>query len=113
MLHGKPDGKRLEKGDWVLFDFGALYNGFHADISRTFILGQASDEQRELYALLQKAQHEAVQASRHGVIGHFPIPKYARPSVKNICHIITPDWVMALDCRFTSYRSWVKPAKHA
>jgi Xaa-Pro aminopeptidase len=72
LLHGRPDNKKIEVGDFLLFDFGALYGGYHADISRTFVVGKASAEQREIYQVIRKAQHEAVQSLRHGVEGVLP-----------------------------------------
>ncbi|MBN2214864.1 MAG: aminopeptidase P family protein [Bacteroidales bacterium] len=71
LLHGKPGNKKLEKGDFVLFDFGALYRGYHADISRTFILGRADNLQNELYGIIQKAQMSAILSIRPGISGRY------------------------------------------
>lgn len=67
LLHGKPGNTRLKKGDFILFDFGALYHGYHADISRTFVFGAACDQQKELYSIIQKAQEEAVAVLKPGI----------------------------------------------
>lgn len=67
LLHGKPGNKKLEKGDFVLFDFGALYVGYHADISRTFMLGSPSAQQKEMYHVIFDAQHAAVSALKPGI----------------------------------------------
>lgn len=67
LLHGKPGEKKLELGDLVLFDFGALYKGYHADISRTFVLGKANDQQKEVYDIIQKAQRKAVNELKANV----------------------------------------------
>lgn len=72
LLHGKPSDKKLEKGDLVLFDFGALYKGYHADISRTFIVGRASDQQKEMYHIIKKAQEDAVNALKPGISSQIP-----------------------------------------
>lgn len=72
LLHGKPGNKKLQEGDWLLFDFGALYNGYHADISRTFIVGKASQEQKEFYKMIQKAQQKAVESVHAGLEGSVP-----------------------------------------
>lgn len=69
LLHGKPGNKKLENGDFVLFDFGALYKGYHADVSRTFILGKADEKQKELYAIMQKAQLSAILSIKPGITG--------------------------------------------
>ncbi len=69
LLHGKPGNKKLENGDFVLFDYGALYKGYHADVSRTFILGKADEKQQELYAIIQKAQLSAILSIKPGISG--------------------------------------------
>ncbi len=75
LLHGKPGEKKLETGDYVLFDFGALYNGYHADISRTFVLGNPDEEQKELYQVIQQAQMNAVKSIKSGISGIVPDDK--------------------------------------
>ena len=72
LLHGKADSKNIEKGDLVLFDFGALYKGYHADISRTFAVGTISSQQQEMYEVIQKAQAEACNSIKAGVHGTIP-----------------------------------------
>jgi Xaa-Pro aminopeptidase len=72
LLHGKPSEKKLEKGDFVLFDFGALYKGYHADISRTFVLGWANEQQKEIYKIIQKAEMEAIKSIRPGISAQVP-----------------------------------------
>jgi Xaa-Pro aminopeptidase len=64
--HGRASRKRLEAGDFVTLDFGALVNGYCSDITRTFILGRASARQRRLYRLVQTAQAQAVSQVRPG-----------------------------------------------
>jgi Xaa-Pro aminopeptidase len=81
LLHGKPGNKNLEEGNYVLFDFGALYKGYHADISRTVIIGKADDQQIEVYEMILKAQTEVINSIKPGmkssglteiVKGHIP-----------------------------------------
>ena len=69
LLHGKPGNHKLAEGDIVLFDFGALYKGYHADVSRTFILGKADNKQKELYEIIQKAQMSAISSIKPGISG--------------------------------------------
>jgi len=69
MLHGKAGQKRIQKGDFILFDFGALYQGYHADISRTFVLGKANDQQKEMYQIIRQAQQASCNAVKAGVHG--------------------------------------------
>lgn len=72
LLHGKPENHAVCKGDFVLFDFGALYKGYHADISRAFFVGAADPDQMELYSIIQQAQMAGVRAVMPGVSGRRP-----------------------------------------
>ncbi|OYT58502.1 proline dipeptidase [Euryarchaeota archaeon ex4484_162] len=47
---------RLKKGDFALFDFGAMVNRYLSDITRTFVYGKASKLQREIYEVVKNAQ---------------------------------------------------------
>jgi len=71
LLHGNPGDTQLQKGDLVQFDFGALYKGYHADMSRTFIIGIANEEQKEFYQIMQTAEMEAVKSLKHGIEGNY------------------------------------------
>ena len=72
LLHGSPGDTKLQQGDFIQFDFGALYKGYHADMSRTFVVGKASDEQRAFYDIMQTAEMEAVKSLKNGVAGNHP-----------------------------------------
>ncbi|MEV0072263.1 MULTISPECIES: Xaa-Pro peptidase family protein [unclassified Amycolatopsis] len=54
--HHQPTGAQLREGDFVKLDFGATVDGYHSDMTRTFVLGKAADWQRELYDLVHRAQ---------------------------------------------------------
>jgi Xaa-Pro dipeptidase len=54
--HHRPTGAVLRTGDLVKVDFGALYDGYHSDMTRTMVLGEPADWQRELYDLVASAQ---------------------------------------------------------
>lgn len=54
--HHRPTERVLEAGEFVKLDFGALYRGYHSDMTRTVVLGRAADWQREVYALVAEAQ---------------------------------------------------------
>lgn len=47
--HGTATDKVVEEGDLITFDFGAIYKGYHSDITRTVAVGHISDRQRFLY----------------------------------------------------------------
>lgn len=67
MPHGVPSDKKIESGDFVLFDFGATYKGYHSDMTRTVAVKSASDEMKEAYELVRKAQKAGITALDDGV----------------------------------------------
>ena len=67
--HARPTSRRLEKGDFLLLDFGARVGGYCSDITRTFVIGRASEEQREIYEIVRLANERAVRAVRPGMTG--------------------------------------------
>ncbi len=68
--HGRASDKVLVDGEFVLFDFGALVDGYHSDMTRTVCLGKADDKMREVYALVLEAEQAGIDlALRRGVTG--------------------------------------------
>ncbi len=65
--HGVATGKELAGGEFVLLDFGAVSAGYHADLSRTVVLGRPDSRQREIYRLVAEAQERAIKAIKPGV----------------------------------------------
>lgn len=59
--HGVATSKTIEKGDFVTLDFGALYNGYISDITRTIAVGQPSDKLVEMYNVVLESQMLAVE----------------------------------------------------
>ncbi|HET9453729.1 MAG TPA: aminopeptidase P family protein [Gemmatimonadaceae bacterium] len=67
--HARPGPRRVERGDFLLLDFGARVGGYCSDITRTFVVGRASDEQREFYEVVRSANERAVKSVRPGMTG--------------------------------------------
>ncbi len=67
--HGAPTDKPVEVGDFVTFDYGALYNGYHSDTTRTVVMGMANSWHREVYTVVQEAQYRGIKAARPGMTG--------------------------------------------
>jgi Xaa-Pro dipeptidase len=65
--HGLPGESILAEGDVVLIDTGCTLEGYHSDITRTYVFGAANDEQRRIWSLEQEAQQAAFDAVRPGV----------------------------------------------
>ncbi|MEU4403300.1 aminopeptidase P family protein [Streptosporangium sp. NPDC023963] len=68
--HHSPADRPLERGDLVTMDFGALYRGYHADMTRTVAIGEPAGWQRELYDLVQASQRAGRLAARAGAALH-------------------------------------------
>ena len=66
MPHGVPSENKINTGDFVLFDFGATYKGYHSDMTRTIAVGSASDEMKKIYSLVLKAQLAGIKAFNEG-----------------------------------------------
>ncbi len=67
--HYSPGANRLRKGQLALFDFGATYERYVSDLTRTFVCGRPSAAQRELYEVVLRAQLASIDAIRAGVHG--------------------------------------------
>jgi Xaa-Pro aminopeptidase len=67
--HGVASDKKLKKGEFITFDFGALYNNYCSDITRTVVLGKANARQKKIYKIVQRAQMAAIRKIRAGRTG--------------------------------------------
>jgi Xaa-Pro dipeptidase len=65
--HGIPGEQRLKEGDVVLIDTGCAVDGYNSDITRTYVFGAPSDEQRAMWDLEHEAQAAAFKAADPGV----------------------------------------------
>ena len=59
--HGVPSDKKLNEGDFITFDIGAVYDGYHSDMTRTVALSYATDEMREIYDVVLQAHLKAAE----------------------------------------------------
>lgn len=69
MPHAIPGEKKLEVGDFITMDFGCKFRGYCSDMTRTVVLGTASEKQREVYQAVLEAQLAALDAIRPGMAG--------------------------------------------
>ncbi|OED35101.1 hypothetical protein AB834_05180 [PVC group bacterium (ex Bugula neritina AB1)] len=65
--HARPSDRCLQKGDFLLMDFGALYGGYHADMTRTVFVGEPDPKQEEIYRLVLKSQMAGIDLIKDGV----------------------------------------------
>lgn len=61
MPHGVPSNKKIEKGDFVTMDFGTIINGYHSDMTRTVAVGFATDEMKNVYDIVLRAQQNCLE----------------------------------------------------
>ena len=67
--HARCTARELRAGDLLIVDFGAVSGGYCSDITRTFVVGRAGDDQREAYGIVLEANATASAAVRAGMRG--------------------------------------------
>jgi Xaa-Pro aminopeptidase len=67
--HHEPTHRSLEEGDIIKMDFGALYGGYHADMTRTVAFGQPAAELRKIHDTVRQAQQAGIDAVHEGATG--------------------------------------------
>lgn len=67
--HGVATDKVIETGDMITLDYGALYNGYISDITRTVAVGEPSAQMKEIYDIVLKAQELGVEKIGPGMSG--------------------------------------------
>lgn len=82
MPHGVATDKKLEIGDFVTMDFGCFLEGYASDMTRTVVLGKATEEQKKVYEKVLSAQQAALSAIRPGVTGK-AVDEIARSIIAN------------------------------
>ncbi|MEA4882287.1 MAG: aminopeptidase P family protein [Clostridia bacterium] len=70
MQHGAPSTKIIQTGEFVLMDFGVQADGYLSDMTRTVMVGRASDEQRKVYHSVRQAQQHGLDIIKAGMRGH-------------------------------------------
>jgi len=69
MPHGVASTKKVKKGDFVTFDFGATVNGYVSDITRTVVVGKATARQKKIYGIVLRSQKAGIRKVKAGVTG--------------------------------------------
>ncbi len=60
--HGRPGSRALQEGDLVIVDFGSVHEGYCADVTRTFAVGEPSERAREIFEIVRQAQEAGRRA---------------------------------------------------
>ena len=69
MPHGVPGDEIIRDGDFVTMDFGSLKNGYCSDMTRTVAIGHATEEMKNIYDTVLRAQLAGIAAAKAGVTG--------------------------------------------
>lgn len=69
MPHGVPGDRRVAEGDFVTMDFGCRKNGYCSDMTRTVAVGYATDEMKNVYDIVLRAQLAGIAKAAAGVTG--------------------------------------------
>lgn len=80
--HAEPTDKKIEDGDFVTLDFGCVYKGYCSDMTRTFVVGKASEKQKEIYNTVLEAQEKSLAVIKAGCIGK-EVDKIARDIISD------------------------------
>jgi Xaa-Pro dipeptidase len=68
--HGSLKPQTIREGEIILIDDGCDVEGYKSDISRTFVLGKATDKQKKVFDIVHQAQAAALAAARPGLPCH-------------------------------------------
>jgi len=82
MPHGVPSNKKIKKHEFITVDMGAKLDGYRSDMTRTFSLGSLSQEEKDIYNIVLKAQEKAVEFIKPGIIAG-ELDNIARNIIKN------------------------------
>ena len=80
--HGVPTDKPFEIGDFITMDFGARYEGYCSDMTRTVAVGGLDNEQINVYNTVLSAQEKALSVIKNGVLCS-EVDKAARDVIDN------------------------------
>jgi len=64
--HGLPSAKKIERGESIIIDVGSVYEGYYADITRAFCVGNSKDMEK-VYAKVLEAEIKGIEAAGRGV----------------------------------------------
>ena len=80
--HGVPGDRVVKDGDFFTFDIGAVYEGYHSDMTRTFGIGHINEKQRQVYDIVLKAQKAALDTIKDSVFAN-QVDAAARDIIKD------------------------------
>lgn len=66
VVHGIPGLKKLKNGDIVSVDIGVLYNGYHSDCARTYVVGETTEIAKKLINIAEQSFFKGIEYAREG-----------------------------------------------
>ena len=67
--HATPGNRKFKAGDFVVMDIGAQFNGYCADLTRTVVIGDATDRHHEIYNIVLESHLAGLKAAKAGITG--------------------------------------------
>jgi Xaa-Pro dipeptidase len=80
--HASPSGRKLQAGDLLVVDWGAAYEGYISDLTRTFAVGEVAEEYLKIHKIVQEANARGREAGRPG-LPCADVDKAARRVIEN------------------------------
>lgn len=68
MPHAHPSQRELRSGEFLKIDGGSQWQGYHSDMTRTWVLGSATSRQKEIFQIVLEAHDRAISAVRPGML---------------------------------------------
>ena len=65
--HAIPTDREFQNGDFIVIDAAAKYGGYHADMTRTPVVGKATEKHKEVYSIVKEAQQRGCDIAKAGV----------------------------------------------
>lgn len=85
--HATVSDRKIQKGDMVTIDFGAAYNGYCSDVTRTISIGKPSEELMNIYRVVKEAKDCGVAKLKAGVPAK-EIDIAIRDTIKNAGYVL-------------------------
>ena len=82
LIHGEPSSKKIKDEELIIIDFGAVYEMYYSDCTRSFVLDKATYDQKKIFDIIKKTQTETLQQVRPG-IRCCDLDKYARNIIED------------------------------
>lgn len=67
--HHTPSEKKIANNEFITMDFGAVYNGYHGDMTRTVFVGKPNEKQKKIYEIVFEAQARGIKNVKPGITG--------------------------------------------